>query len=97
MPEAHLSDDFFLIQNEPTDRVEIWIDWVPAVDGDPQLPVRAWREADLLCVQTQNDDSERPVRHFDVAQEAWEGLESRGGEIVVCGVSGVLARRGFTL
>jgi hypothetical protein len=97
MIDEALSTDFLVIQHAPADPVELWLDWEPAVDGDPELRLQAWRDGDDLLVHAQDESSQRPVRRLtDLDFEVWRGLD-RDGVWVLCGPSGVLSRRPFSV
>ena len=60
--------------------LEIWVDWIPSVDGDPELPVSARLEGKVLVVEPIGDGvEERAPRHVldlsdDVLQDLPKGL-----------------------
>jgi hypothetical protein len=85
--------NFFVIQDKPGDVAEVWLDWEPAIDGEPGLDLKAWRDGEDLLIQAQGDSSVRPVRRFaGLNLETWDGL-TKGGVLVICGPSGVLSKR----
>lgn len=98
--EVYLTPDFVVTQ-EPAPgraagRVEIWVDWVPPVDGGMDHALRARREGNALLVfacQARDDGQAWPVRRLEgLSPDALRGL---GKELVwvICGPSGVLSRR----
>jgi hypothetical protein len=92
---SHLTDGFILHQDTEQSAVEIWLDWNPAVDDDPQREVRVWREGNYLLIQTEGVDLPRRLENLNDA--TWNGITTQGGVIVLCGPSGELGRRAFRL
>lgn len=90
MKPAHLTTDFLVTQAGPD--LEIWVDWIPSVDGDPKSPVTARLEGNILVVEPSGDTANlRAARRV-------EGLDAdvvedvrKGFVWYVNGPSGVLA------
>lgn len=97
MTKPHITDDYFMVQELETDPVQIWLDWEMATDGDPNAVVQATRVGNDLQLHTQDSNS-RPARALvDLDDATWESLEARGGEEIICGPSGILGRRRFSM
>lgn len=96
----YLTPDFVVTQ-EPAPgsaagRVEIWVDWMPHVDGNVDQPLQAWKDGRALvvaaCEKREDGQAWLPRRLEGLSAEAWGELRE---ELVwvVCGPSGVLSRR----
>lgn len=94
MAREYLTHDFLITQVKDGGDLEVWVDWVPAVDGTPGLKVSARRDGgDLLIEPKGADDPDRLVRRLpNVASDVLEDLQA-GKPLIwkLCGPSGVLA------
>lgn len=98
MQNEHLTTSFLVTQDEATQAIEVWVDWIPAVDGSPLSPVRARLEGSDLIIEAQGDsDPDRRPRRVrgldaDVLADLHHGLVWR-----LCGPSGVLGQHRMTV
>ena len=71
--------------------LESWVDWIPAVDGDPELPVAARLEGKVLVVEPIGEGSdERAPRHvLDLSDDVLKDLP-KGLVWYINGPSGVI-------
>ena len=102
--EEWLTTDFVVTQEPAADgfssMVAVWVDWNPAVDGDPSQPLQGRRAGSTLWVGVKDSGSEG-LAH------PWRRLEGLSPEVqsvlqgpllwIVCGPSGVLSRRQVVL
>lgn len=96
------TDDFLVLLEPQTGAVEVWVDWVPAVDGMPGQPILARMEEENLLVTVPGDPDERgqprPTREVvGLNPEVRQALTDKGLVWVVCGPSGILGRRAAQL
>lgn len=97
MSVDHLTVKFIVTQVAPDSALEIWVDWLPAVDGDPKAPRCAHRDGnDLVVAPREPDGSTRPRRVQGLDPELWPEL-THGLIWRVCGPSGVLAEHRIAL
>lgn len=92
MPNPYLTYEFVVTQVKDGPGMEIWVDWVPAVDGDPKLPIQARLDGKELIVEPDGPETdERQARR--VVGLVSDVLAALPGGLVwrVCGPSGVLA------
>ena len=96
MKNPHLTTQFVVTQSE--DRLEIWVDWIPAVDGDPNAPLKARMEGDVLVVEPTGAASElRAQRHVQGLQkDVLEDIQA-GFVWLICGPSGILGRHHLSM
>lgn len=89
MKAPYITTDFVVTQSG--DDLEIWVDWIPAVDGDPELPVTARLEGKVLVVEPVGDGvEERAPRHvLDLAADVLKDLP-KGLVWYINGPSGVI-------
>ena len=85
----YATTDFMVTQSG--DDLEIWVDWIPAVDGDPELPVAARLEGKVLVVEPVGEGLEESApRHvLDLSDDVLEDLP-KGLVWYINGPSGVL-------
>ena len=100
MTKEFLTTDFLITEVRDTGVLEIWVDWVPAVDSAPGLGVSARRDGNDLMVEPDDssDPDRRPRRLPDLDAKVWEDLKA-GRAMVwkICGPSGVLAEQRIPL
>lgn len=92
MRPAHATPDFLVTRTGPD--LEIWVDWIPAVDGDPKAPVQAHLKGSALVVEPVGEASGRRARRVDgLDPGVLAELSTPGAALVwrVSGPSGVLA------
>lgn len=78
--------------------LELWIDWVPAVDGDPEQPLSARLEGDVLVLEPIGDNTEeRSVRHVEGLDEKVLQDLKQGLVLYISGPSGVLGEHRLTV
>lgn len=93
MAKEHLTTDFLITHAQDTGDLEVWVDWVPAVDGAPSLGVSVRRDGNDLLVEPcdPSDPDRRPRRLPNVGEDVLKDLEDVRTLIwKVCGPSGVL-------
>lgn len=95
----HRTESFILIQPREGDPMEVWVDWLPAVDDAPGCAVSATLDgADLLVsVPSSQLDTAVPRRLVNLEAQARDELREHGGVWVLCGPSGMLGRVPFRL
>jgi len=97
---SELLSDFAISRQEGSSILEVWVEWVPAIDGGVYQPVSARREgADLVVWVNESTDAGHPrtVRRLTgLNEEVLAGLAG-GVDWIVCGPSGALSRRRLTV
>lgn len=87
----YITDAFVITEDAQTSNLELWIDWVPAVDSNPSSDVIAHLDGhDLLIVPHGMDVDKRTRRVVGIAPDLFTKLHT-GFVFKLCGPSGVLA------
>lgn len=100
MSTQHLTTSFIVTEVPEKQLVEVWVDWVPAVDSNPHSPVLARLDGSDLVIEPQGgEDADKRARRV-------QGLDSgvikdlaQTHQLVwrLCGPSGVLAEHRLTV
>lgn len=78
--------------------LELWIDWVPAVDGDPEQPIAARLEGKVLVLEPMGENTdERAPRHVEGLDEKVLQDLKQGLVLYISGPSGVLGEHHLTV
>lgn len=90
----HDTESFFIVEEAEGHVLEIWYDWMPRIDDAPSSPIVARRvDADLLLDISHSDGSVVVRKFADLQQDVWQDIEKLGVCFVICGPSGVLAKK----
>ena len=98
MKDAHVTTDFLVTYTG--NLVEVWVDWIPAIDGHPEEPVQARLDGEVLVFEPVGETaSERSPRRI-------EGLEAKivadiakhkNVALFISGPSGVIGEHTVTI
>ena len=98
MATAHPTTDFLVTYSG--NLVEVWIDWIPAVDGGPEEPVTGRLEGDVLVIEPTGDSAaERQGRRIEgIDAKIVEDLnKTKKMVLFLSGPSGVIGEHAIAL